>query len=277
MSGTDPGPGPRLPADTQVDEPKPAERKEPASGVSRAVREVPADVLDELDEDLGGRPKVHMIETAETHGENGARFATVGSPAAREQVKTQPNAKILVASTTVPPSGPLDGKALQREAAARMKAIVDDAEERARRRAPTEIDTREKKRRLSMTFWGLLIGAIVIALLVGGMAIHKCAQEAKTPTGAPSTSSGPTPTAPTLVVPSATSVSTPTATLVSPPPSSTAPVPSATVKAKPGHTGPVTTAAPGVSTTSAPPAPSAPVPPASSPAPRATNPNVPIF
>lgn len=268
MSGTDPGPGPRLPTDTEVDPPKPAERHEPASGVSRAVREVPTDLLDEMEEDLGGRPRVHVIETAETHGENGARYAAIGAGVPRERVKTEPNAKILVAPTTVPLE-PVDGRALQKEAAERLKAIVEAEEARSRRRAPTEVSTHEKKRRFSLTAVGLLVGAIVIALLVGGMIIGKLAEEGKakpTPSGVASTPASVAP--PSIPSEPMTVNPQPTATLISPPPSSTAAATSASGAkphgpkhgSEPGHTAeppmpPVPSA-----TTATPPASVAPVP-----------------
>ena len=72
------------------------------SGVTRAAREVPTAFLSEMEESLGGRPKVNVVETSETHGEHGARYAGVGVAVPRERVATEPLANIIL-SKTVPP------------------------------------------------------------------------------------------------------------------------------------------------------------------------------
>lgn len=103
MSRTDPfafGVPPHNPNDTVPDPPP----EQPASGVTpaAAARVVPDDILDSLENGLGGRPRVNVVETPETHGENGARYAGVGVAVPRERVNTEPLANIIVAKTPEP-------------------------------------------------------------------------------------------------------------------------------------------------------------------------------
>ncbi len=107
MSRTDPfafGVPPRNPNDTVPDPPP----EQPASGVTpaAAARVVPDDILDSMENGLGGRPRVNVVETPETHGENGARYAGVGVAVPRERVNTEPLSNIIVAKTPEPAEHP---------------------------------------------------------------------------------------------------------------------------------------------------------------------------
>ena len=106
MSRTDPfafGVPPHNPNDTVPDPPK-----EPASGVTpaAAARLVPDAILDSMENGLGGRPRVNVVETPETHGENGARYAGMGVAVPRERVNTEPLSNIIVAKTPEPAERP---------------------------------------------------------------------------------------------------------------------------------------------------------------------------
>lgn len=268
------------PNDTQPDAPLPRSTSPGLAPVAVNAVEpptvggaVPEAVLDGLDDAFDGRPRVRVVETAETHGENGARYAAVATAVARERVKTEPNAKILVASTTVPVE-PADGHELARAARERLDAIIENEQARQRRRAPTAVSTHEKKRRGVIVGLGLLAAAIVLLLVVAGIVIGRSNGVAPAGSGVATSTSMAMPLASTA--PEATIAAPSVPSVVAPPVSASA--------EKPHHkpTTPVVATAPTPAKsadvpTPPPTPPTAPTAPAPTPTPRATNPNVPIF
>lgn len=214
---TDPGLSPALAHTTDVDPPRPA-----------PVAPVPDDVLARMDEALGGRPRVRVVETPETHGENGARYAGVGAGVRRERVKTEPTANIIVAKSGDLPTEP--GRPLVREASPRVvedAASVDSDEDRERRRAPTRVSTHEARRRRRWMFAGVLVALVALGLVLAGILLGR-----RTETPAPNATATATATASTSVAPGPA----PPAAVIVPPlpakPSAVAP-PSATAEPSP--------------------------------------------
>jgi len=211
-------PGISAHAVTEVDPPREAAPAAPA---------VPDAVLDGLEDAFDGRPRVRVVETPETHGQNGARYAGLGVAVARERVKTEPNAKIMVAPTTAPLEPHISGLELRRAARERLDAIVEDEAARDRRRAPTAVSTHEKKRRTLLVALGVLAGLVVLMLVVSGILIGRTHPVPPSPSAQPSAAAS----APSVAPP----VSLGVATVSAPAAPVSAAVPSSGLSAKKPH------------------------------------------
>lgn len=316
MSRTDPFP---FGAPTQPEQVKPSNEPPtaPASGVSPAAtpaRVVPDEFLSAMEASLGGRPKVGVVETPETHGENGARYAGVGIAVPRERLATEPNANVIVAVPTDTATAPSptdrvgssvaqeelkpppstheeyvagrDARAIQIEAAKRVASLAANVGTvPVRRNEPTRASSREKRRVATAVLLGV---ALAVFLLVSAVLFlrNRAPRFDPQPLAGPTSASAPTPSVSGPMAPTSSGL---TPSLLSSSPS--APTVSApTVSAKsagrdPGQVirphassepGPVTSAAKPIETVP-PQSPTVPATPSTTAAPRPTNPEIPPF